>query len=416
VTAWRAAAGIAAAVVFLLSWWAIHHTFWHDHELVDTPIYEQYGDAMRAGEVPYRDFKLEYPPGALPAFLAPELTAKPADFGAYGRAFTRWMRRCGMVMMLLCAAALAALGASLWRTIAALGLIAVSPMLLGVVYLSRFDLWPAMLTAGALAALLCNRDRLGAGVLAAAISVKLYAAVLVPLGFVWVWRRRGPRDAVIWSAVFVGVLAAIFLPWAVISPGGLGHALGTQLARPLQIESLGAAILLWAHHLGGLAITVHTDHGSQNIRAAGSNAVAGLTTALQLGVLIAVWAAFAAGPPRRERLVTASAAALAAFIAFGKVFSPQFMIWLVPLVPLVRSRVAWALLAASLVLTQAWFPDRYWLLAVQLGRVESGLVLARDLVVAALTGVLLYQLLRTRDQATAEPPPRSRRPQVPAPT
>ena len=51
-----------------------------------------------------------------------------------------------------------------------------------------------------------------------------------------------------------------------------------------------------------------------------------------------------------------------AFVALGKVLSPQFLIWLVPLVPLVRGRrglAAAAMLGAAMLLTQAWFPDRY---------------------------------------------------------
>jgi len=82
---------------------------------------------------------------------------------------------------------------------------------------------------------------------------------------------------------------------------------------------------------------------------------------------------------------------VAAFIAFGKVLSPQFLIWLLPLVPLVRGRrglTASAVLALALVLTQLWFPYRYWRLALQQDAIASWLVFARDLVLVALVFVL----------------------------
>ena len=34
-------------------------------------MYEEYGEAMVDGKVPYRDFDVEYPPLALPVFLFP---------------------------------------------------------------------------------------------------------------------------------------------------------------------------------------------------------------------------------------------------------------------------------------------------------------------------------------------------------
>jgi hypothetical protein len=39
----------------------------------DLHIYRAYGDALLAGHVPYRDFFVEYPPGAVPLFAAGSL-------------------------------------------------------------------------------------------------------------------------------------------------------------------------------------------------------------------------------------------------------------------------------------------------------------------------------------------------------
>jgi hypothetical protein len=54
-----------------------------------------------------------------------------------------------------------------------------------------------------------------------------------------------------------------------------------------------------------------------------------------------------------------------------------------------RGLRASALLALALVLTQLWFPTRYWELALEFQPLASGLVLARDLVLVALLVVLL---------------------------
>jgi hypothetical protein len=381
----RFASAAAGCALFLVSWGLLHHGFYARERIVDTPVYERYGEAMTQGQVPYRDFALEYPPASLPVFLLPAVGE--GDFEDYERRFEGLMAALGIACVLLVAFA----ASSWWAPL----FVGVAPLALGSVILSRFDLWPAALTVAALALLVAGRLRLGLGALGVATAAKLYPVLLVPIALAHVWRLRGRREALICAGVLVAVVAAIVLPFALLAPGGVWDSVWRQAGRPLQIESLGAGILLAAHQLFGLELTMESSHGSQNLAGTWADVLGIASTLLQAGVVIAIWVWYARGPVTRDRLFAASAAAVCAFIAFGKVFSPQFLIWLIPLVPLVGGRrglVAAGLLAGALVLTQLWFPYRYWDLALEFDALVSWLVLARDLVVVALTLMLVARV------------------------
>jgi hypothetical protein len=355
----------AASGLFLVCWGLVHQFFWAHKQLVDWPVYQSYGDAIvHHGLVPYRDFPVEYPPGALPVF------ALPSFVGSYASSFAWLMAACGVALVLVVGRVRR--GAAFY--------VAVAPLLVGSLILSRFDLWPALLAAAALVAFLRDRDGVGWALLGAAVAAKLWPLVLVPLALAWSVRRGHAR------APFAGaaVAGAIFVPFAVIAPHGLWSSLSGQLSRPLQIESLGAALFTTFGNPRTL-----TSHGSQNI--AGHGAVAASFAVVQVALLVGLWIAFARGPATRDRLLRFAAASVCVFIAFGKVLSPQFLLWLVPLVPLVVGRrgiAALALLTAALVLTQVWFPERYWEYA--LGFHLAPVVLARDLALVALAAVLLW--------------------------
>jgi hypothetical protein len=226
--------------------------------------------------------------------------------------------------------------------------------------------------------------------------------VLAPFVVVWIWRTRGRRAALEWSAAAAVAAAAWFLPIVALSPSGVGHSFYEQFARPLQIESLGAEILIAIHHAFGTAIGVDASFGSQNVAGPGTHAMSLLSTAIEALAVIAVFVVFVRGRPTVERLLIASAATVAALIAFGKVFSPQFLIWLIPLVPIVRSFTARVLFAGALILTQIYFPRRYWDLVIELRARVSTIVLLRDLFVVAVFGVLLYVLQRSTASSSAE--------------
>jgi len=280
------------------------------------------------------------------------------------------MALCGLLLV----------GVVAWLRPAAAFYVALAPVLTGSLILSRFDLWPALLTTAALAALLAQRHRLGWALLGAAVAAKLWPVVLVPLALVWSW-RAGRLPA---ALAGLAVAALAFVPFAVLAPHGVWQSLSGQASRPLQVEGLGASLFTTFGHP-----QIITTHGSQNV--AGHGAVAAVFGVLQLAALVFVWVAFARGPVTPERFIRYGAASVCAFIAFGKVLSPQFLLWLIPLVPLVRGRrgiAATALLTVALVLTQVWFPKHYWDYALHFDR--AAVVLVRDLALVALFVVLAW--------------------------
>jgi hypothetical protein len=390
---WAPVVALVAAGLFFAAWAGLHYGWYTHGKIEDTSIYERYGDAMANGQVPYRDFLVEYPPAALPVFAVPSLVAASGDLPEYRRVFEALMAVSGGAMLALVAFVLLDGVTSPARVASGIAVAAVAPLALGSVILSRFDLWPAALTVAAVAAFVSGRHRLGLGVLGVAVAAKLYPAVLLPLMLAYVWRRRGRREAGVCAAIFAALVTLCYLPFVALSPSGVWHSISVQTSRPLQIESLGSAILLGAHHVFGLGLTMRSGHGSQNLAGPAADTLALLETIAQGAVLVALWVGFARGPATRDRFLRYSAAAVCAFVAFGKVLSPQFLVWLIPLVPLVRGRrgiAASALLVVALVLTQLWFPYRYWDLALSFDRRASFFVGLRDLVLVALLVTLAW--------------------------
>jgi hypothetical protein len=387
----------ASALLFVTAWTLVHRGPYHDASIIDTPVYQGYGDRMVAGDTPYRDFDLEYPPGALPVFAIPSLGHDgPPEDGvreSYSDRFELEMLFCGFLLLGAAACSLRAVGAGVLRSSLALGAIALAPLLLGPMVLSRFDYWPAAVTGVAVALAVSGQRRWAALVLGIAIAIKVYPAALVPLLVIDAWRSRGRREAAVTAGLVAGAALLLYVPFLFASPSGVWDSVHKQTGRPLQLETLGSALLIAGHHLFGLGVSVSNGFGSQNLASRFSGIAAKLTTLVELAALVATWVAFGrAKDDRREDLLRYSAAAVVAFVAFGKVLSPQFMIWLVPLVALVRGRrgiVAGGLLGLALWLTLYWFPGRYWKLVYDMKPGLTTIVLLRDLLLVAVVVVLL---------------------------
>lgn len=363
----------------------------------DVHLYGGFAHAVFAGQVPYRDFFMEYPPGALAVFLPPQVFGT-AHFNA---AFKSLMALCGAATIVVLALLLVRLGAPRGRLWTALALFALSPVALGPISLNTYDAWPAFLTVAALGLLLAALPIAAFAMLGLAFAAKVYPVVLLPPALVYVWRTAGRRVAGLSAAAFAAVAAIVILPFFAFSPHGLVESFRAQAGRALQVESLFGSLLGVADRLGWYsALVVHrTGHAiSYDLTGTLPRVLAGVSSLLQvLAVALVAWL-FARGRDEPQRLAIAFAGAVAGFIAFTRFFSPQYMVWLVPLVVLLGP-LEWALTGAALVLAQTWFFHYGDVFALG-GRIW--LVALRDLLLVALFVVLCRRAVEDEDAVLLE--------------
>ncbi|HEY2374060.1 MAG TPA: hypothetical protein VGH82_16185 [Gaiellaceae bacterium] len=358
----------------------------------DMYLYRIYGHRMQHGLWPYHDFYFDWAPGSVLPVLWPVLP--PGSYYDWFHVFDLVYAMGAIVAVAVTLNALGARGLRLYGMVAAA---AALPFALGSISINSLDYWPALFTAAGLAALLVGRNRLSFGLLGFGIAAKVYPVVLLPIVLVWAWRRYGRREA-LWSlcvCIAVGIVAS--LPFAIVGPTGLGYSLKTQFERGLQMESLPATILMAASRLGihHVHIVVGRPY-SLNVAGGVATVAATIFTLILIAALIGVYVAYAAGPDEPQRLITAAAAAVTAYVAFNRVLSPQYIVWLIPLVPLVAGTpgiVATALLFGACGLTMTWFPGRFWHL-VHVSPV-TWFALARNVLLVLVFAAIAVPLVRS---------------------
>ncbi|HEX3224499.1 MAG TPA: hypothetical protein VHQ89_00240 [Gaiellaceae bacterium] len=365
----------------------------------DMYLYRMYGHRMQHGLWPYHDFYFDWAPGSVLPVLWPVLP--PGSYYNWFHVFDLVYAMGAIAAVAVTLVALGARGVRLYGMVAAA---AALPFALGSISINSLDYWPALFTAAGLAALLAGRNRLGFGLLGFGIAAKVYPVVLLPIVLVWAWRRYGRREALrsLWVCLGVGLVAS--LPFAIVGLTGLGYSMKTQFERGLQMESLPATILMAGSRLG--IHHVHVVVGrpySLNVAGGAATVMATIFTLVLIAALIGVYIAYAAGPDEPQRLITAAAAAVTAYVAFNRVLSPQYIVWLIPLVPLVAGTpgvVATALLFGACGLTMTWFPGRFWHL-VHVSPV-TWFALSRNVLLVLVFAAVAMPLVRSMRRPVSE--------------
>jgi uncharacterized membrane protein len=342
--------------------------------LVGGNSYEQsFAVKILEGMVPYSDFFSEYPPLALFSFLFPALLSHTQPF--YDIFFALEIFLLDFVILFILKKFISRLKLQMWPTfiIYTLCIIAMGPIVTG-----RFDLLPATLVLVALYAFISGKNKVAWGFLALGVSAKLYPLVIVPLFFLYLLRQQQYKQLMQGMAVFGGIILALNLPWIIIDADGFWQFLSYHLERGLHSESTYGSTLLVGQLMGLTEVRGAMTHGSWDLVSPMSENLSRLSFYVTFGLLFITYAVYTSrlwqkklGDIFTKATLSNEAAVnmlrytlVAVFIMLltSKVFSPQFLIWLCPLIPLVRNRWRNATILLFLVaaaITQYIFPYNY---------------------------------------------------------
>jgi hypothetical protein len=360
--------------------------------------------------MPWRDFSMEYPPGMAVFALLPALLTR--DFDRYHRLFCVEMELL-LTLSVFCAVRTADRLAP-GQGARTLGFALAATAALGFVAARRYDACVSAslgLTFWALAA----RRPVGAGAaLASGVVAKGAPILFAPLGALFYAANRR------WRELFASIKAAgavcLVAGMAFLALAGdhWRDAFAYHGARPLQVESSWSAalILLSAIKPSLVSGSVYT-FGSDNIVSASEpllRAIAEIAPFLAtLAVCFWLWRALRRCGGELDRLVALAKGVCAVIVAFatlGKVFSPQYLVWLTPVAAIASlhsTRAAKASLLAGLALTQFEYPFFYTFFAASLPPAFGLLALTRNLALMFWAAQLLLPSPETRP-ATDLPP------------
>jgi Glycosyltransferase family 87 len=216
----------------------------------------------------------------------------------------------------------------------------------------RFDLLPSLLTL--VAVILAERKRWTWAfvMLGLAFLLKFYPVMLL-MPFLlaqqmdvrarwYAWRRW--RPFVVFIVLCVLVMAFSFL----LSVEGTIAPLSYFQARPIQAESFGSSLIWLSTFVQYHPMSFEFTYGSLNVVHIYSSFIGNVENVLEIaGLCYVVWLQWR----RKIDLAAATLLTLLVVMVTGKIFSPQYLIWVVPLVAYVgganrRWIVAWIAIGA----------------------------------------------------------------------
>lgn len=321
----------------------------------DLHVYYTASLNLMQGKLPYRDFDLEYPPLSLLAFTLPRLVTFGYPIIIHIYVFLFMLENilsCTAIAVLL--VQITPLWQSQRRKILGMVFYLLFVVIISPVMLWRYDLFPTLLTILALVSVILNRPTLAGIFTGLGVAAKLYPVVLLPVFGAYFMANKSYRALLHLLLGSVSAVGISLLPFIFTAPVKLVSFLTYHKQRGLQIESLPSGIIMLANKLNLVKVKTVGNYGSVNIVSSLDEIMLKVLPRLFiLTYVVLVISCFyrfqeeqyKSDLVKSNSLIAYTLGALLIFIITNKVFSPQYLVWVIPFAALLRPRQAGLMLA-----------------------------------------------------------------------
>ena len=299
--------------------------------------YDNAGDVL-SGLMPYSEAKFEYPPLSLVFMLIPRVLTWDLESFHYGCAVLTYVFL-AIGSYFLVRIADERIGCR-WQT----HLIMILVVLFGNYFvIARNDVYPTVMAIIAFWLYLKDRHVLAFIMMALAAMTKMYPAIflipmLMPLVLKGEWKK-----GVMCLLAAATVCFIVELPFLITDPSTAFAYLNYHSDRGIQVESVAASFFMIYDLIVPGNLSVVFAYGSDNLSGAGPDALAPFMNTILAIVLISFVAVMLVRIHRLRvsettgpQVVLISVTMLMLFIAFSKVYSAQYLIWILMLLPLTQ--------------------------------------------------------------------------------
>lgn len=164
--------------------------------------------------------------------------------------------------------------------------------------------------------------------------MKLYPALLLPIFLIILYNRGQRMEAARQFAIFAVLSVLIMVPFVLMASGNAWNFLEYHSDRGLQIESVAASLILLADLFGLTSTSWNNSFGSFNLGGDLADSVAEIMMPLMIVVILLAYVLYfrktdvEKGNDDGSGLVAAVALVVLLFVVFNKVFSAQYVIWI----------------------------------------------------------------------------------------
>ncbi len=317
----------------------------------DVGLYFGWAEKYYQNLIPFKDYQIEYPPFALIFMLLPYF------FG--GRSIETYRIVFSVInglLLLIPCVFFILYQKKYWKALVFIGLLLLFP---AEIIFQRIDVQMAILMFLSLASFEEKQVNTAVVFLALATSLKFIPIILLPVLILLI---RNPKKMVWPAVIFLTTIGITLLPFFLrgVTVSEALYFWDYNKNREIQLESTWSTLGMIFFQ----PVNVYTAYGAKNLEFAVSKILAGWAIYVSVLSLLVVYGVSYWKKMNNTYLI--ACLSLMVLILFNKVFSPQYLLWIIPLIPALMEpltrlhRILFgSLMAAIIVFTHLVVPVYY---------------------------------------------------------